>query len=595
MGSCVSPNATGVNPGPPCGTGGLAAMVAVSAVALAMLGPVPRDLGAQSGGPPLVRGFALEQDGRFAEAADAYRAAMGGADGNMAAALLGLERAYAALGVSDSLLPLLDSLIEARPAERIFRSIQLRTLHLLGRGELLRAAFESWVDATPGDAGPYREYAQMLLRAGRSLAADTVLQRAQRDLGSARELYYEIAQLRAALGLWAQSAEAWAAALARQPGLQQAATLALVRTPPDERPAVRRAFRQGPREIAVRGALAGLELRWGEPGRAWEALADLPVSDETVQAWRAFAGAAEDAHSWMAASEALGAVFAATDEPGLAIRAGVAALEGGDAERALSFARSASGAPGDSIASEALKLEVRALSELGRPGDAEERLAESGRRLTGGELDVLRRAIAWGWVRAGDIARARRALASANAGTDGSDALHGATAGWLALYEGDLAAARDALRGTLPDTPDAVLALSILARTGADSAPSLGGAFLALARSDTAGAVAAFIDAAALLPDVAALLLAAAARLHAVRGEDGQAAPLWERIVTWHESAPEAAEADLEWARILRRQGRNADAIARLEHLILSYPRSALVPQARRELELARGGTPSTS
>ena len=36
-------------------------------------------------------------------------------------------------------------------------------------------------------------------------------------------------------------------------------------------------------------------------------------------------------------------------------------------------------------------------------------------------------------------------------------------------------------------------------------------------------------------------------------------------------------------------------AIARLEHLILTYPRSALVPQARRELEVARGGIPHTS
>jgi outer membrane protein assembly factor BamD (BamD/ComL family) len=35
-------------------------------------------------------------------------------------------------------------------------------------------------------------------------------------------------------------------------------------------------------------------------------------------------------------------------------------------------------------------------------------------------------------------------------------------------------------------------------------------------------------------------------------------------------------------------------AANRLEHLILSYPQSALVPQARRELELVRNTIPGT-
>jgi hypothetical protein len=39
-----------------------------------------------------------------------------------------------------------------------------------------------------------------------------------------------------------------------------------------------------------------------------------------------------------------------------------------------------------------------------------------------------------------------------------------------------------------------------------------------------------------------------------------------------------------------RRGRRGAEAQQRLEHLILTYPTSALVPQARRELEQLRGG-----
>ena len=53
-------------------------------------------------------------------------------------------------------------------------------------------------------------------------------------------------------------------------------------------------------------------------------------------------------------------------------------------------------------------------------------------------------------------------------------------------------------------------------------------------------------------------------------------------------AAPEAAEAQLEWARGLRRAGDGDGAREHLEHLILTYPGSALVPQARRELDALR-------
>ena len=48
--------------------------------------------------------------------------------------------------------------------------------------------------------------------------------------------------------------------------------------------------------------------------------------------------------------------------------------------------------------------------------------------------------------------------------------------------------------------------------------------------------------------------------------------------------------AELDWARALRHGGQNQAAITHLEHLILTYPQSALLPQARRELELSRNG-----
>jgi TolA-binding protein len=93
-------------------------------------------------------------------------------------------------------------------------------------------------------------------------------------------------------------------------------------------------------------------------------------------------------------------------------------------------------------------------------------------------------------------------------------------------------------------------------------------------------------------PDAAPVLLLTAARLQQRQGRSREATQVWSRLVDHHAAAPEATEAALEWGRLLRQQGDRAGAIARLEHLILTWPQSALVPQARRELEQARGTIP---
>jgi len=88
-------------------------------------------------------------------------------------------------------------------------------------------------------------------------------------------------------------------------------------------------------------------------------------------------------------------------------------------------------------------------------------------------------------------------------------------------------------------------------------------------------------------------MINAAARIIAARHDDSGAVTLWQRVAEQYPTAPEAAEAELEWARVLRRRGDTAGAVQRLEHMILTYPRSALVPQARRELDLAKQSVPS--
>jgi tetratricopeptide (TPR) repeat protein len=113
-----------------------------------------------------------------------------------------------------------------------------------------------------------------------------------------------------------------------------------------------------------------------------------------------------------------------------------------------------------------------------------------------------------------------------------------------------------------------------------------------LAKGDSTVAATRFVEAAERHPEAASALLLAAARIHAARNDTKNAIATWQQIVAQHGEAPEAAEAELEWARVLRRNGDVQGAIAHLEHLILSAPQSALLPQARRELELARGTVP---
>jgi tetratricopeptide (TPR) repeat protein len=230
-------------------------------------------------------------------------------------------------------------------------------------------------------------------------------------------------------------------------------------------------------------------------------------------------------------------------------------------------------------------LKIRALGALGRAPEAASLLESEKERLDSEAVRQASRAIAWGWVRAGDLVKARAALAASGEEDDRAEA-------WIALYEGNLKTARTGLRRTDETSRETVIAMSLLSRTRRDSSRSAGEAFLALARGDSAAAIQKFQAAVTEIPDAAPLLLGQAARLLGETSQVAAAESLWKQILERHPDAPEAAEADLEWARALRRRGDGGGAIARLEHLILTYPQSALVPQARRELELARGAVP---
>lgn len=392
----------------------------------------------------------------------------------------------------------------------------------------------------------------------------------------------DTAYIAAESGAWVTSARAWRHVLDRNPNLAVAAAFTLRAAPVDARYGIGAAFLGPPVSAGGRRAMAQLDLAWGAPRDAWAALAPLPPSDSTAQAWLEFADAAQTGGAPGVARDAYAAALTVHPSAEVAAHAAAAALAAGDAPAALTLLQQAASMPGatDSslVATTLLPLRVRVLARLGRMSEAESAMARDGHWLSEDARVPVEREIAWGYVRQGDIAHAT-AAATAFGLTDDPDVV-----GWLALFAGNLKRARENLQHPSAATPDGLTALALLSRTSVDSAPIVGEAFVALARGDTARAADRFAAASNVVRDAAPLLLVTAARLHAAQHQDALAIPLWRTVVEQYASAPDAPEADLEWGRALKRSADRAGAAARWEHLILTYPESALVPIAREEL-----------
>jgi len=556
---------------------------------------------------PLGIALDAEEKGELKRAATAYRAVLaqalapGAGDGDrVALSLLGLERVWAETGARDSVLPIVQRVLVLRPTDPTARGIQLRSLMSLGRDDEARLAFNSWRRAAGTDGAPFREYSRLLLAAGRAQAADSVLSDAARLLGAGGMLSGELAQLHVALGRWTAAAGAFRESLAGQPYLESAAMFALQRAPVPTRDSIRTVLMSEPVTLLPRRLLSSLELAWGEPRRAWAALASVRADDSTAAAWRAFGERAEFANAWPVARDVWVAVLDRRGDLEAQQHAAQAALNAGDAMAALELATRAPRVlrKGDSVAFRVrtlLPIEIAALGELGRATDAQARLDASAPYLDEMARAAMARPLVSAWLRSGDLARARAAVQGSDLAEDDE------TAGWLALYEGDLATARKRLVRADTKRGELVAALGLLARTRVPASPGLGLAFMALAQRDSAAASARFVALADSLGDAAPALLALASRIEAgkaKRGTDGKipvaakAMVLWDRIIASYKKSPEAPEALLASGRALRDAGDHPAAVTRFEMLLVDYPESALLPQARRDLERLRGQVP---
>ena len=214
--------------------------------------------------------------------------------------------------------------------------------------------------------------------------------------------------------------------------------------------------------------------------------------------------------------------------------------------------------------------------------------------MPGDERGALQRRLVLAYLQAGDVPRADSML-----GTDST--VEGlALAGRIRLYRGDIPGAIERFKAAGPfageraDATERTALLALLQPIEADSLPALGQALLALARADTGRAVTGLDHVGGELPPAkgGAEVRLLAGRLAAASGKPADAERLLKAAAA-PEAPGTAPAAELALAELLLQQHRPADAVAQLEHLILTYPASALVPQARRRLDEARGAVPT--
>jgi thioredoxin-like negative regulator of GroEL len=248
-----------------------------------------------------------------------------------------------------------------------------------------------------------------------------------------------------------------------------------------------------------------------------------------------------------------------------------------------------------SVASDAATTLVAVLISEGKVDQAAKRLAELQPKLAADEYDALRRRVALGWLKAGDLVHADSAVAR-DSSVEGL-----ALSGKIRLYRGDLRGAAELFQAAGPYAGDRSEAtqrtamLALIQPLERDSMPELGNALLRLEQGDTVAAITGLERAAAgLTPqEGGAELHLLAGRLAFASGSTADAERLLRVAV--HKDAPSTAPAAaLALAELLLSSRREAEAVTVLEDLILTYPKSALVPQARRRLDEARGAVPRT-
>ncbi|MBA3894749.1 MAG: hypothetical protein H0X69_13870 [Gemmatimonadales bacterium] len=549
------------------------------------------------------RAFELERRGNYEAAAEAYRRILSQQPADVSA-LLGLERALLPLNRSVEIVPDVRAALESGPTSAAVFGVALRAWGAAGEPDSMRAAAERWARMTPRDEAPYREWGAAALAVRQRDAALEAYRLGRERLGRADVLAAEMAQLAVSDGDYGTAAREWIAAVRRLPGYRVTAVATLGHAPLSRRPEILRILAAEP-DFATRRMESELRVKWGDPIGGLAAL-DAGLSQSRGQGVEALRGLVEQLRlhrsrdALLAQGRALEAIAARLPESQAArtrLEAAQAYSAAGDrdaARRMLSGLADDRSAPG-AVSSGAGTALVTVLIGEGNLSEASRRLGQLRTQLSGEEHARLSRALVRAYIGKGELDRADSAL-----GRDST--IEGfALAGRIRLYRGDLDGAVESFKQAGPyagDRADATrrtTLLALLQPIEADTLPPLGAALLRLEQGDTARALVELEAVAGDLPPAkgGAELRLLAGGLAAATGDPELAERLYSEAAS--SAAPATAPAaELALAELMLNARRAAEAVSRLEHLILTYPESALVPQARRALDIARGAVPQT-
>ncbi len=566
-----------------------------------LLGALASGLTAQQQ-DPLTHAFDLERRGSFAAAVDVYKAVLQSRPAEVAA-LLGLERCLTPLNRLLEILPPVRTAMAAAPTNGAIYGVAVRAWSAADQPDSLRRVVERWAQAVPGDETPYREWGSASLARRDRLTAKKAYLLARERLGQPQALAAELAQLAALDEDYATATKEWLAAIRRLPGYRSSAIAALSQIPELRRPDVLRALDREDGIEAKRMAV-DLRARWGDAEAAFKLLLAIlpPNPPQAVDMLQQFLdgvrsqGSRESLRAQGMTLEALGERMAPQQRDRVRLDAARAYLDAGDRASARRMLSQIAGESGTSeVALGAATTLIRLLVDDGSVEEAARRLEQYQTALPAEDFEGLRRTVARGWVRVGRLDRAEALIAN-DSTVEGF-----ALSARFALYRGDLAAARTLLQaagpfaGSREESTERAHLLALLQPIETDSLPPLGAGFLRLDQGDTAAAVTAFDKiGGGLAPEAGgAELRLLAGRLEVDRRRVVEA-ERYLKTAAGAGVAVTAAAAELELGSLYLSLEREPEAAQVLEHLILNYPESALVPQARRLLDVARGAVPKT-
>jgi len=570
-------------------------------LALTWLCAAPGTAPAQQATMP--RAFELERRGSYEAAAEAYRGILSRKPGDVSA-LLGLERVLLPLNRSVDIVPDVRAALAASPSSPALYGVAMRAWGAADQPDSMRAVAERWARVAPGDEAPYREWGAAALAARHRDGAVEAYRLGRERLARGDVLAAEMAQLAVSDGDYATATREWLPAVRRLPGYRVTAVATLGHAPAAKRPEILRIL-STEADFTARRMESELRVKWGDPLGGLAAL-EAGLAQARGQGVEALRGLVEHLRmqrtrdALLAQGRALEAIASRLPESQAArtrLEAAQAYSAAGDrdaARRMLSGLADDRSAPG-AVSSGAATALVTVLIGEGKLSEASRRLTELRPQLSGEEHAELSRALVGAYIRLGELDRADSVL-----GRDST--IEGfALAGRIRLYRGDLDGAMESFKQAGPyagDRADATrrtVLLALLQPIEADTLRPLGAALLRLEQGDTARAVAELETVAGELPASkgGAELRLLAGRLAAAKGDPALAERLYREAAS-KEAPATAPAAELALAELMLAARRQAEAVTQLEHLILTYPESALVPQARRALDVARGAVPQT-